>query len=395
MKFQFIKLKEVHKPNYKLDKSNKEYVKFGEMNCFPQDILELSTTPIHAAILDKKVKMDLGNGIYFENKKFEEFSKSVNKNGETFDNILLKCATDLELFGGYYLQVIWAKDKKNIAEIYHMPFQFIRSGKKNEEGKVTEYFYSEKWSRFTDKKYITPIPVFSTEENQDQPQIYATFKYAAQSEYYPIPSYAGALLDISTLQQISIYHNSAIINNFAPGFTIFFPGPEPTEDEQDEIVRMIEEKYKGAENAGQPMIFFMKRDSQNMPVFEQMEVTNLGEQYKNLSDSVKENITCAHEMPRGLAGLEQPGSLGNSRNLIESQLVFFNDYTKYQQQFLENSFEKLFSMWNLDIEFVNSSPSLMLFSESLMEKVLTTDEIRELFGFEPINNSTTTPPITE
>ena len=55
---------------------------------------------------------------------------------EVISEIMRKCALDYILFGGFALNCIWSNDGKSIAEIYHVDFSRLRSGKLNPENVI-------------------------------------------------------------------------------------------------------------------------------------------------------------------------------------------------------------------------------------------------------------------
>jgi len=370
-------------PTFAEDK-RKEYVPYGANNLFPKLLLELSNkTALHTAILDKKIKLDTGDGIIpiDGDEKTQEFLDNINPN-ENINELGHKIATDLETFGGYYLQIIRAKDKKSIAQVYHIPYDRIRSGKINDKNQVDTYYYSEKWEKYTKKGDITEMPAFSETKDKNKVQILYVSKYNASSIYYPTPSYVGALQDIDTLAQISNFHNSAIRNNFAPGALIVFK-TIPTGEEQDVIVAQIEEMYKGSSNAGEPAIFFVEDDGA-APTITQIEVSDLDKQFAQLSETADKNVTLAHSMPRIVAGLETPGSLGGGKEYIDASIIFFNQYTSKQQKFLLGTLNMIMDINGLEeLKIINTPPSIMLLGEKMLQAVLNKNELRDLFGYEP------------
>jgi len=54
--------------------------------------------------------------------------------------VLRKTSTDVELFGGAFLEVIWSESGENIAEVYHVDYTKIRTNADN-----TQFWYSENW----------------------------------------------------------------------------------------------------------------------------------------------------------------------------------------------------------------------------------------------------------
>ncbi len=366
-----------------IENKRKEYVEFGKDNQFPQYLLDISKkTALHTAILDKKIKMDNGEGVVpvEDDKKTQLFLDNINPY-ENIDSLNNKIMSDMEIFGAFYLQIIWAKDGKSIAEWYHMPYDRIRSGKLNDKNQVDTYFYSEKWEKYTKKQDITEFPAFNKVKDKKKIQIYKGGAYNPASMYYSMPSYIGGLVDIDTLAEISIFHNSAIRNNFAPGALIVFKD-RGTDEEMDTVVKQIEEKYKGSTNAGEPMIFFIE-EGQEEPTVQQLDVTNLDKQFQQLSDTADKNVTLAHSIPRIVAGLETPGSLGSSKEVMDASLMFMNQYIKPQQNIVLNTYNKLMEINKMkDVKILNANPSLLLYSEQFLGQVLTKTEIREVFGYE-------------
>ena len=117
--FEAIKLPHIE------EKRGKDWIDFGSNNLYPELLIELfNNSAMHHACIEAKVDAVIGEGI----KTFG--SEFVNQHGETIDDIFEKITKDYELFGGYALNVIWGNDGTQIAEIYHLPFNNVRSGKK-------------------------------------------------------------------------------------------------------------------------------------------------------------------------------------------------------------------------------------------------------------------------
>ena len=386
LKFQFVKVDMSQAIDVVIDR-NSDIVRYGSDNMAPQKLLELSTqSALHTAILSRKTKMGVGEGFYYnaeENAKTDLFMKHPNPY-ESLDDILLKCYTDLEIFGGFSLNVVWSKNKNSIAELYHRPFQNFRSPKADKNGMVDFYYYYDNWKKYT--RY-NDVEIFSrfADKNKAKPQVLYAKKYSSENIYYPIPSYVGGLADINTLHQISTFHNSCISNNFQPGLMILYKGPRPDAEKQDAIVAALEEKYQGSDKAGTPGIFFLENDEEiNL---EQTQVSDLDKQYTTITEGIKENVVLAHEIPRIVAGLEKSGSLGGSKEIVEARQVFYNDYVKLNQNFLLKQFNQIMDINGLEqLEIKNSSPSLFLYSESLLSQILTKNEIRNMFGFDDLED---------
>jgi len=384
--YKFVKLSSDVLPTFNVDNKG-EIVKYGEDNLLPNKLLELSTqSSLHTAILDKKVKMSVGDGLSYDgatNKKTQDFIDECNPY-EGLNDILEKCAVDLEIFGGFSLEVIWSKDKTQIAEVYHMPYQHLRSSKLNEDNQVDYLIYNRDWTSYTSINQCKLYPVFNKNINKEDTQVLYSKKYTATNSYYPLPSYIGAINDINTLYQISVFNNACVTNNFQPGIMIIFRGSLPTPDEQDDIIKGLEEKYKGSKNAGTPAVFFLDSD-QEEPTIEQSDVSDLDKQYTILTGAIKESVVMGHSIPRPVAGLETEGSLGSSKEVIEGRMLFYNDYIKYEQNFILKALNKIGKINGLKkFKINNPSPSALLYSENILDKILTQNEIRSLFGYDEL-----------
>ena len=376
-----------------------EIVNFGTNNDIPQLLLKYFTSVgLNRAIINKKKNMFLGKGIAFDveddlqSRKTLKFLDEVNQ-FENINDLMEKVALDMFLYGGTYLQIIWSTDGKKITEIYHMPYHQMRSGTANEFGFVTKYYYNtsdektDKWARYTspNDKHIVEFNAFNTQKFKNKPQILYIKQYEPSNKYYTLPDYIGALLDLDTMASISDFHNANIHNNMQPGLTIFFRGGEPPNEKKDAIVKAIKEKYGDTANAGRPMVFFLDTDIE--PKVEQAEVSNVGDMYSLLSEDVKENILVSHQIPRAVSGLANPGSLGNTKELVEGLELVRNTYIKPIQDFVLGYFNKIMNINGLkEIFIINPSISLMRYNVGELTNILTRDEIREFLGYDALEN---------
>ena len=131
------------------EQRGKDYIKFGIDNLFPQQIIELyNTSAMNHTCIDAIVDGMVGEGIANYGDEY------VNSEGETIDEIFRKISLDYELFGGYSINVIWNKEGNRIAELYHLPFANVRSGKPDDEDHINSYYYSSDWSQIRKHKPV-------------------------------------------------------------------------------------------------------------------------------------------------------------------------------------------------------------------------------------------------
>ena len=378
---------------------DQKFINYGIDNKLPEQLLELySSVGVHRAILQKKINMFTGSiGIEGEPTdkqyiKTRKFLDNINKY-ESIEQLIVKVGLDYFLFGGFYLQILWSRDKKKIAEMYHMMFDKMRSGVGNEFNIVENYYFNashladEQWSLTTEEKddYIKEFPAFNLKE-KSKPQILFSKKYDPSNIFYPFPDYIGAIKDLDTLGAIADFHNSNIHNNMQPGYMITYTGPEPSEEDKDVITKQIQDKYSDTENTGKPMLFFLDTDIK-------MEITpidtsDIADMYEKLSADVKENVVISHQILKAVISLSQAGSLGNTKEIIEGNEMFMESYIMPAQEFVLEVFNKLLRINGLnEIFIVNKPVSLLRYSLDELGKYLDRNEIREYLGREAIEPS--------
>lgn len=287
---------------------NKDYVLFGENNLYPQKLIELfQGSAIHHTAIEAKTAAIKGEG-------FEVYGETeINGNGESLNELFAKMALDYTLFGGFALNIIWARSGERIAEMYHLPFANVRSGKMNDLDRVEEYFYSSDWSNT--RKYTPAVyKAFNTQENSgdDASQIYYYYEYTPGSNTYPLPDYVGAVNDIELDARISRFHNANISQGLAPSLAINFRNGIPSPEERQSILRDIEETFSGEMNAGRFFLLFSEagKEAQIQPISAEND-----QYYITLEERITSRLLTAHRITSPLLlGIRDGGGLGSNKD---------------------------------------------------------------------------------
>lgn len=295
----------------------KEYIFYGEDNLYPQKLIELyNSSSIHHTAIDAIISGIIGQGI-------ETIGDNiVNSDGETLDEVYEKIGGDFVLFKGFSLNVIWNREGTKIAELFHIPFNNVRSGKLNDEEKVDEYFYSADWCNI--RKYpAKTYRAFHTTDNKgdNANQIYYCFNYTPGNDFYPLPEYIGALNDIDLDSRISKFHNANISNGLAPSMFIKFRNGIPSPEAREEIYREVDETFSGEVNAGR---FFLSFSDPG----KEMEVTPIenanDSYYITLDERVSSRILTAHKISSPLLLGLKIGATGFSSNADEIEVAYMH-----------------------------------------------------------------------
>ena len=306
--FQAIELPDIREVR------SKEYMYYGALNLFPQSLIELyDTSAMHHSCIDAITAGIVGDGIEIIGDEY------VNQKGETIDEIFEKISLDYTLYQGYALNVIWNKERTKIAEMYHLPFANVRSGKPNEEDEVEEYMYSADWSNLRKYPYQS-YRAFDASDNKgdNASQIYYCYNYTPGNQVYPLPSYVAAMNDISLDAQVSRFHANNIANGLAPSMFVQFRNGTPSPEERREVYKEIEKTFQGTENAGRFFLAFSEpgKELQVTPIDSAND-----DYYILLEERISSRILTAHRITSPLL-LGIKDSSGFSSNAEEIKVAY-------------------------------------------------------------------------
>lgn len=297
------------------------FVWYGEDNLLPNYLISrYNNCAVHKSIVTSKQSQVVGDGLYSPNNPTSVITMVNPK--EFVNEVYSKCALDLILFGGYALNVIWSKDRKSIAEIYHLDFSRTRVGKVNPEtNDIETFYYSPDWTNL--RKYpAKAYPAFNQNEKEPSQVIY--YKgYTPNTTYYPEPDYSGALAAIEIDINIKVFHNNNLKNGMTPSLWINFNNGVPSEEEQRILTRGLEEQYASANNGGRPIISF-NESKELSPEITQIPANANDSYYSTLYQDIQTSILSGHRITSGeLFGISTPGALGVSRQQLQDSSEYF------------------------------------------------------------------------
>lgn len=296
---------------------NKEWIYFGDDNRFPNHLLYLfDKSSNHNAIINGKVTYIIGSG-------FPTNPVVNTRTGEKRNKLFKKAVTDQELSGGFYLQAVWKVGGG--CDWSHMPFQNIRKAK-DKPG----YWWSEDWGKPGKKVNPTYIPPFDPNDRKGA-QLFWYKEYRPGCKTYPLPGYFGALNDIETDVEISIYNLSVMKNGQFSGKLISFFDGEPTPEMKRKLEAQWNMKFNGSNNAGKTMLAFNKKESKEPSVVD-LSTTDLDKLFEQLNKTVQGEIFSGHQITSGmLFGIAEPGKLGGRNEIQDAYEIFKNTYINAKQ----------------------------------------------------------------
>jgi len=318
------------------------WVNYGFDNCMPQYLISrYQNCAIHKAVITSKVNQIMGDGIVSLNNPMASINLINPK--ENVHDVMKKCALDLVLFGGYSLNVVWSRDRETIAEIYHIDFSRVRSGKINPEtDEIETYYYSADWTNI--KKF--PVLEYDpfNQKDGDASQILYYKSYCPNNSYYPHPDYSGGLAAIEVDVNIKEFHANNLKNGMRPSLWINFNGGQPGPDEERIISRGLEEQFSSVNNAGRPIISF-NESKETSPEITQIGADTNDGYYTAIYEDIIRSILSAHRVSSGeLYGISTSGKLGSGKEIVEHTEYFRKMVIQPYQHELLPVFNKLVTL---------------------------------------------------
>ena len=361
-KEQIIELSKIEIPTIKENKS-KGWVEYGDDNLYPERLLEyLDGSALHNGIVIGKSKLVAGGNILIDGVELNVWNTTADPNQAVIVNSTINnragnaswydiknwIALDWIISGNYCLEIIWSLDFSKIIAVNYIPWTKIRPGIKNEEGKITHYYYKENWAdRRGEVKVIEAFDEMSKGSvDEDGVSLYShnQLLYVKNNwpgqEYFGRPTYFGALSDIKASEMISKWNLNALDNGFTPSVIIKFPVKPGSKEEADGIINSIRSQFS-PRKAMQKIAVLFSNGMDQMPEITPIVVENIDKQLQELKTQVENSIVAGHMVTsKELVGL--PGNTGfAAQDLDVAWNIFYNSVIQDEKMNLERVFQMI------------------------------------------------------
>lgn len=289
------------------------------------------------AIINQCVDYSCGDDLSLNIEPYKDF---INDKGQTVQEVVRNAFFDYWTYGGFALSIIRNK-LGGIAGVYYVNIKNLRSDKKN-----TMFYYSEDWSKSYGRVKTLAYPAFDPTKKQAISILYVKRSFNGT---YPVPVYGAAVKAVEIEKAIDTFHLNAINNNFSASYIISFNDGVPNEQQQEEIVNDIEERFSGYQNAARIMVAF-NRTKDNAISVEKLDSEDFGTHYQVLADWSQQEIFTAFRANPNLIGIPTKNLGFSTEEYSSSFKLFSKTQILPSQRLMCDSFKKIFGEECLVIE---------------------------------------------
>jgi capsid portal protein len=316
---------------------NEIFIRWGEDNQFVNELYLLNdASPIQNACIRSKVDNCVGMG-YINDYK-------VNSK-EYLNDIAKKIFYEFITTGNVFLEVVWKQDRtEGLAGMYLIPSRYMRLHRPEEMGAdVTKFLYCRDWANWR-KAGIVEFSEFNPKNFTDR-QIIHIKNYQSGYDYYGVPDWLSVINDVRLNHEITVFNLSNIQNGLNPSLWVHFNVPAPeSQNEQNQILNNIENRYQGSENAGRVIISY--GEAEQKPEITQIQTNVETGYFTNIFELVQKQIMSGHKIIDGsLIGLPNPGGFTSSAEQLETAYkLFISTSIKPLQNFMNRELQPIIEL---------------------------------------------------
>jgi hypothetical protein len=322
---------------------SRDYIPFGSDNLYSQHLNQLYfSSPLHSSITNFKVNAVCGGGYDLLSEGLtakEKVDLFAFERKANFRKHLKPTVLDLIIHGRVYFCITLKKGV--VISIKRIGAEKVRVNREK-----TIYSVSDDWQYSSQVKKYTPYH----RECKDGEFIYVYENTSLGQDYYPLPSYTSAANWIFLDGEMSYLHKSNIQNSVFPSFAMLFP-KKPQSPEEQELIRTTINKMKGAENAGKAVAFFAN-NKESLPELISVPTNSNDNLFIQTDGRIDEKICQAHQIDPLIMGIRVSGKLGSGMELEQSYLTFEKNTIIPLREEVEEIFNDLLLIANINAEFV-------------------------------------------
>ena len=314
---------------------------YGIDNLYPQMIESVfNLSPITKSAVNLMANFIRGDG-------FERGDVEVNEMGETANDVLHSISQDMALYNGYGLHLN-SNGLGKVTTVEHIPFEFIRFGLPNQDGRIRDVKISNNWessnqqqlpnNKLNAKKYLLYNDTQNATEALTSGRGMVLYITPKKNEY-PLASIDAIIETAQSDSELQKFELGNIVNGFLS--MSIFKYPSSGDDVQEDAIREKVKQFQGAMAANSIMVVGIDEDSENFQnLIEQVPANNNDSLFINTTLNVKNRILQNFALPSGLMGMLPEGAVFTATQLAD-EYTYMNLRTKDIRNTLARQFDKL------------------------------------------------------
>lgn len=361
----------------KISKSSYSWIKWGELNSYPYDLLSLYNTSVsHRACIDFAVNAICGQGIDYDSLNVSSDALLTPNPNMSWDAFARALAFDFCMYNAFAFQIIKNKDNKTFS-FFPQPFDSIRFGEMDDEGRIATAYLCSDWTSVA--KY-PPIEIKVFDSNENIPigerRLFVYKRYNPMNNYYPLPPYSSGINAIQAEAQFQIYDFKNIVNGFTPSGAITLPNVE-TDEERRKILNEIQRMFTGAENANSVIVTFRNNIDDEPITFTSFAQTNEKvDLYSESNNRTINRIMAAHKIPsKALMGYPADDTgFSDSGAYMQAAFNLYNtNVAEANRREIEDNINYLFALNGIDVT-IEFKPLKYLITEDATQAAKAIDD---------------------
>ena len=344
---RFIGFNKYIRPEIKVI-TGKQWVTNGRNNDFYTYLTDRyygSTT--HSSICNSYIDLIYGKGLKAKNPRvnINNYAKFVSLMSK---KDVRKVCNDYEIYGEFSVQVIRARNKKDIAQIVHLPKNLVVPNQEDEDGNITSYWYSRDWSKQWKYK-PEQFSAFGT--SKDNIEIYVGKPYRVGKEYFADPDYVPGLQYAEVEEELSNYYLSHIKNGLSFGTIINVPNSADWSDkDKDAYEKRVKGNTTGSINAGRVVLNFLS--GEDFVSIDNVENNTAHKQWDFLGDEARQQLLTAHRAtsPSIVGVISSSGFSNTADEMDTAEFQLMKRVISPKQNFITESLEEILQAYNINLD---------------------------------------------
>lgn len=330
----------------------------------------------------------------------EAYLSNINLHGQSLADVLKSGAFEFDAFGNCVFELVRGRvGSEPFMYAYHVPMWMVGARKAGVDMVVKSIGIYDTWEEVPltsdgkafAKNGFRELPLYPMWSEADETGVQRSAihikTYAPGFQYFGLPEWISAKKWAEIEYRIAAFNINSMENGFMPSVMVQLFG-NATEEEAQEILRKMEEKFTG--NGNERKLFLqILRDPALKAHVQTFDARKEGE-FLGMQEMAASAIVVANRWSKSLAGFATSGQLGTNEQLRRELEYLQNTVIKQRQNIFLSRFlnplmaesaEWLGAPWAGIYLGISNSLPVSFFGDIDPKAVLTTNEQREILGY--------------